>query len=170
MRVMRDAMLGCSAKRRTFVSLSVGLDGVRNRGPDEMTLKFRQVAEKCGRLPLALNMAGRLASEDPLSPTCWRLVLDRLRDKENKFRKEKIVENGGCLFPVLDLTFSRLPEKQREQFKLMAVVAPGVPVATEMMANLWDAVRARLCDQTTVVASTINLHTVKVICGTRIFV
>lgn len=94
----------------------------------------------CGRLPLALNMAGRLGSEDPLSPACWGRVLERLRDKYKKFKKEKVSEDGGALFPVIDVTFDRLPERQQEQFTLMAVVAPGVPFSTEMMANLWETV------------------------------
>lgn len=94
-------------------------------------------------------MAGRLGSEAPLEPACWRRVREELEDTEKKFRKMKPSENGGDLFLVLDLTLSKLPEIQREQFKLMAVVAPGVPVATMMMANLWDTVCMRHCAHTT---------------------
>lgn len=123
---------------------SVGLDGARSRGHDELNLKSRQVAGKCGMLPLALNMAGRLGSEDPLNPTCWRRVLDRLRDKDNISMEDKFSENGGRFFAIVHLTFSMLPPRLRKQFMSMAVVAPGVSVSKKMMANLWDTVRLRL--------------------------
>lgn len=88
---------------------------------------------------MALSMAGRLGREDPLNPTFWReRVLDSLRDKYKKFKEKKISEDGGVLFPVIDVTFDRLPERQQQQFKLMVVVAPGILVATEMMACLWN--------------------------------
>lgn len=103
-------------------------------GHEELNLKSRQVAGKCGRLPLALSMAGRLGREDPLSPSCWTHVLESLRDRK-MLRQEEVSENGGALFPVLDLTLNMLTRRLKEEFKLMAVVAPGVPVATD---NLWD--------------------------------
>lgn len=87
-------------------------------------------------------MVGRLGREDPLQPKCWRAVLDRLRDKHRMFRNEEVSDNGGVLFPVIEATFDLLPRRQKEQFRLMVAVASGVPVTTDVMANLWDMVRA----------------------------
>lgn len=57
-----------------------------------------------------------------------------------KFKKQQVSEDAGVLFPVVDATFDRLPKLQKEQFRLIIVVAPGVPVETEMLANLWNTV------------------------------
>lgn len=103
-------------------------------------LGVEQVAEMCGRLPLALSMAGRLGKDNPLQSSWWRSVLDKLQDKRRMLKHEKGSENG-VLFPVIDATFDALPRRQKELFRLMVVISAGVQLTTKMMASLWEMVR-----------------------------
>lgn len=100
-----------------------------------------KVAEACERLPLALSMAGRLGREDPLNPDSWTGVLEELNDKNAMFQEEEVSDDGSLLFSVIKVAFDKLPHRQKEQFSLMVVMAPGVTITTEIMASLWDMVR-----------------------------
>lgn len=86
-------------------------------------------------------MAGRLGREEPLSPACWRHVLQSLQDKHKMFKWKPVTDDGGVLFPVIDATFNMLSRRQMRQFRLMVAVAPRVPFTTAMLANLWNTVR-----------------------------
>lgn len=109
-------------------------------------LRGAQVIRKCGKLPLAVSMAGNLGRDDPQEPQCWRSVLDKLQDKEKMWRQMELTGDGRTLFPVIDVSFDMLPSLQRDQFKLMVVMAPRVPITPDMLANLWDTVSVRLTD------------------------
>lgn len=129
--------------RRTYLGCTLSMNAVRVNVPCRgFHLLPAQVAKFCGKLPLALNMAGRLGREDPLQPASWRGVLKKLQDKYKMFKNEQVSDNGGVLFPVINATFDMLPRRQKEQFKMVVVVAAGVPISTDMMANLWGEVRA----------------------------
>lgn len=87
-------------------------------------------------------MAGRLGREDPLNADSWTGVLDELNDKNAMFEEEEVGDDGSDIFPIIKVVFDKLPHRQKEQFSLMVVMAPGVPITTEIMASLWDMVRA----------------------------
>ncbi|CAM9675009.1 unnamed protein product [Scytosiphon promiscuus] len=92
-----------------------------------------QVVRDCGFLPLALGMVGKLARDQPLDPCSWRRLHDNLQGKSSKFRR---LENGK-LFSSIETSLRGLPNAQQEQLQLMAVMASGVAVTPEMLANLW---------------------------------
>jgi len=98
------------------------------------------VAHDCGLLPLALGMAGKLAKEQPLEPSSWRAVHEKVHKKRTKFRQ---MENGK-LFSTIDTSLCDLPLTQQEYLQLLAVLASGVVAPTDMLANLWDQVRTCL--------------------------
>lgn len=92
-------------------------------------------------LPLALGMAGALAKGQPLKPECWRLVHKKLKEIRTKFRD---VERGA-LFATIDASSQNLPQAQKHQFQLMAVLASGLPATQDMLANLWETVCQHVC-------------------------
>lgn len=104
-------------------------------------LSVVKVAHECGFLPLALGMVGALVKEQPLYPSSWRGVHEKLHEKRTKFRK---IENGK-LFSTIDTSLCDLPLTQQEQLQLMAVMASGAIATTKMLANLWAQVSAYRC-------------------------
>ena len=71
-----------------------------------------------------------------MEPSSWRVVHQKLHEKRNKFRE---IANGK-LFSTIDTSLCALPLNQREQLQLMAVMASGALVTTEMLTNLWAQV------------------------------
>lgn len=81
-------------------------------------------------------MAGTLAKDQPLDPTSWRSVHEKLERRHTKFRE---MENAK-LFSTIDASLGDLPFTQQQQLRLMAVMAFGVVATPGMLANLWDQV------------------------------
>lgn len=97
-------------------------------------------------LPLALNMAGRQAAKSqPQRPDCWQKVHENLKDKATMFGEMKASERVH-LFSTIETSCDMLPPQQQERFRLMVIVAQGVAATRELLASLWDTVRAFALD------------------------
>lgn len=100
------------------------------------------MAHDCGLLPLALGMVGTMANEQPLDPSSWRAVHEKLAEKRTKFEQME----GGKLFSTIHTSLCNLPLTQQEHLRLLAVMASGALATHEMLANLWSQVCAVRCD------------------------
>ena len=98
-----------------------------------------QVAEHCAMLPLALNVVGSLARDDPLEATTWQRLHDELLAKRIELLESE-PECAAHVFAVVCAGLCHLSEAQKGQFLLLAVLSPGAIATTDMLANLWDTV------------------------------
>ncbi|MFD5824656.1 tetratricopeptide repeat protein [Lentzea sp. NPDC060358] len=104
-----------------------------------------EVAAQCGRLPLALQIAGALLVDRPGTPVA-ELAKD-LRDESG--RLGLLDDHRRAVLPAFELSYRTLPAGQARLFRLIAV-APGQDIATAAAAALVDRseaeVRAALDD------------------------
>lgn len=61
----------------------------------------------------------------------------KLKEKATKLRE---MENAKLLYSNDKNLCSNFPPRQQKRLPLMPVLAPGVMVTTDMLANLWDQV------------------------------
>ena len=90
-------------------------------------------------LPLALGIAGRMARGKPLQAASWRSVHGRLQGRSTKLRPMQ--SEHETLFSTIEASANELPSSQQKQLRLLAVMPPGVPATSDMLASLWDVVR-----------------------------
>ncbi|WP_328873907.1 tetratricopeptide repeat protein [Streptomyces sp. NBC_00287] len=91
----------------------------------------QEVAERCGHLPLALQIAAALLVLDPEKPVAELAEeLGGLRD-----RLAYLDDGERSVRAAFELSYRRLTEEQARLLRLMAV-APGADVSTEMAAVL----------------------------------
>lgn len=97
----------------------------------------RQVADDCGFLPLAVAIIGAMGSlrADPLSPETWKGVHARLVEEPTLVQDHV----GGALA----VSFRELNENARTRFRKLGVLVRGVWAPVDMVAHLWEQVRAR---------------------------
>ncbi|MEU8436440.1 tetratricopeptide repeat protein [Streptomyces sp. NPDC029216] len=85
-----------------------------------------EVAERCGRLPLALTVAGALLADDP--GTAVAELARRLADARTRLEALSFSDGAGLSVGVraaLDLSYARLPADQARLLRLLTV-DPGV--------------------------------------------
>lgn len=98
-----------------------------------------QVAEDCGRLPLALAIAGSMPAVKGgmFSARAWDELHARLRRNKAKMQRMK-GEEGSSVRAVLDLSLDALSDGQQERFLSLAVLPHRVTAPADMLAHLWE--------------------------------
>ena len=105
-----------------------------------------QVAEECGRLALALAIAGSLPSirRNPDDVEAWRKLYSEITEKKRQRRGLRMAAGiahdkaKSVLFPVLGLGMDELGEDARTLFFNLVVLARGVPAPVDMLTHLWE--------------------------------
>eukprot|EP00752_Nemacystus_decipiens_P018671 g16739.t2 len=105
-----------------------------------------KVAEDCGRLALALAIAGSLPSirRNPDDVEAWRKLGFEIAEKKRQRRGLRMGsdvtpdQSKLVLFPVLGLSVDQLGEDSRNLFFSLVVLARGVPAPVDMLTNLWE--------------------------------
>ncbi|MCX5377734.1 tetratricopeptide repeat protein [Streptomyces sp. NBC_00091] len=103
----------------------------QDRRPAAEPGALAEVAERCGRLPLALTVAGALLAGDPGLPVGE--LAQQLADARTRLAKLDSELDAGVR-AAFDLSYARLPEDQARIFRLLTV-NPGPDCAT-MYARL----------------------------------
>ncbi|MDW6066408.1 tetratricopeptide repeat protein [Streptomyces sp. FXJ1.4098] len=92
------------------------------------------LAERCGFLPLALQIAAAILKADPGRSIAD--LADDLQDERTRLEKLRYEETGGRSLAVraaFDLSYRRLTDEQAQLFRLLAL-APGPDISTEAAA------------------------------------
>ncbi|WP_308401483.1 tetratricopeptide repeat protein [Streptomyces sp. AP-93] len=100
--------------------------------PDTEPEALARIAERCGRLPLALTVAGALLAGDPGLPAAE--LARQLTEARSRLEKLHVDGLGDGDVPVgvrvaFDLSYARLPADQARIFRLLTVV-PGPDTST----------------------------------------
>ncbi|WP_317445477.1 tetratricopeptide repeat protein [Streptomyces collinus] len=104
-----------------------------HRIPDEAEAAAR-VADLCGHLPLALQIAAALLAEDP-----ERTVAELAGELSTSYDRLAVLDDGDrSVRATFDLSYRRLPAQQARLLRLLAL-APGPEVSEEVAAVLVDA-------------------------------
>lgn len=98
------------------------------------------MAEDCGRLPLALAIAGSVPAVKggTFSIGVWEDLHSKLRRNKTKMQRMK-GEEGSSMRAVLSLSFDALSERQQDIFLSMAVLPHRVTVPPDMLLHLWES-------------------------------
>ncbi|CAM9716370.1 unnamed protein product, partial [Hapterophycus canaliculatus] len=114
-------------------SSTVGQPG--DEGRAQMT---KVVAERCGRLPLALAIAGSMpvVKGKGLSAGAWKELTKRFENVVKMMRSRG--EQSSSLSMVLEASFDALAESKQEEILKTAVLAAGAVAPIEMLLNLWE--------------------------------
>lgn len=90
-----------------------------------------QVAYECGRLPLALSVAGARAREG----LAWDEVLDALEDG----RREFLDHEYASVFGLLRMSTDALPAEERQRYLELTVFPPDVHIPDTVVLRLWQS-------------------------------
>lgn len=106
---------------------TVGADRLRDRPPGEI----RDVAELCGRLPLAL----RIAAARYLSRPTWTLayLVERLSDQQRRLDELEVGQRS--LAASFELSYAQLSERQQRVIRLLGI-HPGADIEVHAAAAL----------------------------------
>ncbi|CAM9231963.1 unnamed protein product, partial [Sphacelaria rigidula] len=105
-----------------------------------------QVAEECGRLALALAIAGSLpcVTGSPDSAVSWHQLHLEIKAKKatrlglQMSRDIADDKSKRSLYPVLSVSLEELGQEQQDMFLSLVVLARGVWASTAMLATLWE--------------------------------
>ena len=100
----------------------------------------RELADLCGRLPLALRIAAALLLDDPHLPvSAQAAALAEVRGRLDRLSYDDVDEQGRPLGvrAAFDLSYERLDAEQRRAFDLLGVV-PGADFTAETAAAALD--------------------------------
>lgn len=87
-------------------------------------------------------MAGRLVAKGQTQvPSWWRSVHQKLEHKAKLFKRMNLSKGREHVDSIVEVNCDAMPAELEEQFRLLAVMAKGVPATQSMLANLWDMVR-----------------------------
>jgi tetratricopeptide (TPR) repeat protein len=102
-------------------------------------LEARALAKRVGRLPLALELAGKLAARYARKPG-WRLATLRSQIEAKAAEALKLRGHPG-LAATFAVSYEALKEEQRRLFRWLGVFAPG-PIMTVAVAGVLDSEEA----------------------------
>ncbi|CAM9102671.1 unnamed protein product, partial [Sphacelaria rigidula] len=105
-----------------------------------------KVAEECGRLALALAIAGSLpcVTKSPDSALSWHELHREIKEKKTTrlglqmSRDIADDKSKTSLFPVLSVSLEELGREEQDMFLSLVVLARGVGASTAMLAALWE--------------------------------
>ncbi|MDK9501124.1 tetratricopeptide repeat protein [Streptomyces katrae] len=126
----RQVVLDELAAGPAALLLSAALPG--DPRPSREPAALASVAEQCGRLPLALTVAGALLAGDPGLPVTE--LAAQLADARTRLAKLDSELDDGVR-AAFDLSYARLPEDQARVFRLLTV-NPGPDCSTPYAALL----------------------------------
>ena len=97
-----------------------------------------QVAALCGRLPLALAIAGSMpvVKGKGLKACAWEELAKHLGNEATKMWESG--QEGVNINMVFEASFSALAARKRKEFLRLAVLPPGSVAPIEMLLNLWE--------------------------------
>jgi len=111
-----------------------------------------QVAEFCGRNPLALAIAGSLPSvtDSPNSALAWSQVCSEIEKNNTRVPGLQMAADirddltPRSLFSVLNLSVESLNSDEQRRFLGLVVLPRGVSAPIPMLASIWQTVRVLL--------------------------
>lgn len=103
------------------------------------TATSTQVVSLCGRLPLALAIAGSMSAVKGkgLTAAAWEELARLFENKAGKKGRVK-GEQSTSLHAVLGASLNALSERKQEEMLKTAVLAAGAVAPIEMLLNLWE--------------------------------
>lgn len=136
--------------RVNVLSLQASLDLLRSLAPEVVTAEeavARQLCERLERLPLALNLAGRLLAIEADDPTQMRIVLGELIERREARlgllqvggRKGLDEDNPVSIEAILGMSVERLNTLDQDRFAMLSVFG-GEPLTWEInaAASVWE--------------------------------
>eukprot|EP00752_Nemacystus_decipiens_P009200 g8218.t1 len=113
-------------------SMTVGEPG------DAARAQMTKVVARCGRLPLALAIAGSMpvVKRKGLMAGAWEELI-RLFENVAKMMRAR-GDQSSSIDMVLEASFDALSERKQEEILKMAVLAAGAIAPIEMLVNLWE--------------------------------
>lgn len=103
--------------------------------PDALPAEAREVLTECGRLPLAVALAGGMVR----AGTPWRDVRDALREHELEIvSDEHGVEQHQSLWKMIEVSVRALPEEAQERLAELAVFPEDEAVPAAAVCTLWQ--------------------------------
>ena len=102
----------------------------------ELPAEAHQVLQQCGRLPLAVALAGGLVA----ARTPWLDVYEALRDHELEFVSDKHrPEQHQDLWKMIEVSIKALPENDQLRLTELAVFPEDAAVPDAAVATLWES-------------------------------
>ncbi|HUW31881.1 MAG TPA: NB-ARC domain-containing protein, partial [Planctomycetota bacterium] len=96
-----------------------------------------EVAEECGRLPLALAMIGAMVRKRPES---WKRALQRLRDADlEKIKADFPDYPYHDLLRAMEVSVDALEDDVREKYLDFAIFPEDTPIPEAVLHTLWQA-------------------------------
>eukprot|EP00752_Nemacystus_decipiens_P009503 g8495.t2 len=113
-------------------SMAVGQPG------DDARAQMTKVVARCGRLPLALAIAGSMpvVKGKGLMAGAWEELMKLFENVAKLMRARG--DQSSSLDMVLEASFDALSERKQEEILKMAVLAAGAIAPIEMLLNLWE--------------------------------
>ena len=111
-----------------------------NAPTDEMPATAGDIADQCGRLPLALSVIGAMLRGT--EARFWSDTLDLLRNADLSAIEGQLPEGQQSFFKAVEVSFQSLRPEMQERYKALAVLLEDMPAPLPILEALWDAGRA----------------------------
>jgi hypothetical protein len=107
------------------------------REVDALPVEANEVMKECGRLPLAVALAGGMVQ----AGTPWRDVCDALSDHELEFLENPhaAAEQHVNLWKMIEVSVHALADDVQERFIELAVFPEDEPIPDAVVATLWQS-------------------------------
>ncbi len=145
----REVLVGLAAQEFCVDVLSLPealrmlADWAGVKDPALLPLQATDVAQACGRLPLALAMIGAMVQ---LRPTVWPDALEFLRSRElEEFRRAFTDYPYPDLLRAIAVSVDEPPPDDRERYLDLAVFPEDEPIPEGPLQVLWGLTPATTC-------------------------
>jgi NB-ARC domain/APAF-1 helical domain/WD domain, G-beta repeat len=127
---------------REFLAKAIGL-------PErDLPPAAADVIRECGRLPLALALAGARVAKSPQDPRRWKTVVDALKAADHTRLAHKIAYDYPDVFKAIQASVDFLPEEDRHAYLQLAVFPEDKPIPLAALEKLWGVDGLDVLDRT----------------------